>query len=235
MQFKNPSNNYDEVVQQLEEYGTAQNRKIYARHGANPDKVFGVSFANLNILAKKIGNDHGLARCLWKSGNYDCRNLATKIAEPRLMDAAEIMEWVQQLTSYVHVSLFGNVVARSPAAKELLPKLCKSPHEIHRGLGYSTLSSMLAHDPNCLTPAKIAMHLKQLERDIQQSPNWARYSMNWALISIGTYCEELKDAAIAAAKRIGKVEVDHGETSCKTPDAAPYIEKASAHYLQKKK
>ncbi len=33
--------------------------------------------------------------------------------------------------------------------------------------------------------------------------------------------------AIEAAKRIGKVEVDHGETNCKTPDAAPYIEKAA--------
>jgi len=30
------------------------------------------------------------------------------------------------------------------------------------------------------------------------------------------------------AAAIGKVEVDHGETSCKTPDAVPYIEKALA-------
>lgn len=27
------------------------------------------------------------------------------------------------------------------------------------------------------------------------------------------------------AARIGKVEVDHGETGCKTPDAAVYIRK----------
>ena len=38
----------------------------------------------------------------------------------------------------------------------------------------------------------------------------------------------LKKEAIAAAGRIGKVEVDHGKTSCKTPDAAAYIKKASA-------
>ena len=31
--------------------------------------------------------------------------------------------------------------------------------------------------------------------------------------------------------RIGKVEVDHGETYCKTPDAAPYIERASKRKL----
>jgi hypothetical protein len=31
--------------------------------------------------------------------------------------------------------------------------------------------------------------------------------------------------ALDASKRIGTVEVDHGETGCKTPDAAPYIRK----------
>jgi hypothetical protein len=29
----------------------------------------------------------------------------------------------------------------------------------------------------------------------------------------------------AASGRIGKVHVDHGETSCKTPEAVAYIEK----------
>ena len=33
--------------------------------------------------------------------------------------------------------------------------------------------------------------------------------------------------AIETARRIGKVQVDHGETNCKTPDAVPYIEKAA--------
>jgi predicted Ser/Thr protein kinase len=35
------------------------------------------------------------------------------------------------------------------------------------------------------------------------------------------------EKAIEAAKRIGKVGVDHGETNCKTPNAVSYIEKTS--------
>jgi hypothetical protein len=50
--------------------------------------------------------------------------------------------------------------------------------------------------------------------------------MNSALIAIGVYRESLRDAAIQAARRIGIVEVDHGETDCKTPDAENYIRKA---------
>ena len=45
---------------------------------------------------------------------------------------------------------------------------------------------------------------------------------------------KLQKKAIAAAKRIGKVEVDHGETGCKTPDAASYIAK-TVEYRKKKR
>ena len=42
-----------EVMQCLEKSGTAQNRKIYARHGAH-EPMFGVSWAHLKILTKRI-------------------------------------------------------------------------------------------------------------------------------------------------------------------------------------
>ena len=49
--------------------------------------------------------------------------------------------------------------------------------------------------------------------------------MNRALIAIGRRTPPLRRAATAAAKRIGPVEVDHGETGCKTPDAVAAITK----------
>jgi len=35
------------------------------------------------------------------------------------------------------------------------------------------------------------------------------------------------------AKAIGTVEVDHGDTSCKTPDATAYIEKMAVRHSRK--
>jgi len=52
--------------------------------------------------------------------------------------------------------------------------------------------------------------------------------MNSALISIGIRNDKLQKKALAAAARIGKLEIDYGDTECKTPDAAPYILKAAA-------
>jgi hypothetical protein len=74
----------------------------------------------------------------------------------------------------------------------------------------------------------LAKHLEVIERDIHTAKNRVRHSMNSALISIGVRNEKLQKKALAAAARIGKVEVDHGDTDCKTADAAQYILKTSA-------
>jgi len=49
-----------EALQNLREAGTAQNRKIYARHGVGQNQ-FGVSFAHMRALAKKTKTDQALA------------------------------------------------------------------------------------------------------------------------------------------------------------------------------
>lgn len=58
----------EETLQQLEMYGTSQNRKVYKRHGVN-DPMYGVSYADLGKLKKRIERHHGLAVQLWKTGN----------------------------------------------------------------------------------------------------------------------------------------------------------------------
>lgn len=231
------------LQKRLQELGTAQNRKVYARHGADPNNVYGVSFANLDKLTKDIirhnkknkgvATDHKLASELWRTGNYDCRNLALKIGDGQAMDEKEVLTWIKQLKSYTHISMLGGLIAQHPDAHKLPSKLCPDKDEIKRGLGFSIISSLLAQGRHSITTKQLQGYLKQIEQNIHSSPNWARYSMNWALISIGTYADGLKDASVKVAHKIGKVEVDHGETNCKTPDAASYIEKAYNHYQSK--
>jgi hypothetical protein len=67
--------------------------------------------------------------------------------------------------------------------------------------------------------------LKQVEQEIHQAPNRVRYTMNGFVISVGTYVKPLLKQALATAKKIGKVDVQMGETSCKVPLATDYIAK----------
>ena len=74
--------------------------------------------------------------------------------------------------------------------------------------------------------ARLKRNLSAIEKRIHQSKNRTKDAMNNALIPIGLRNSELEKKALEVARRIGKVEVDHGETGCKTPDAVPYIMKA---------
>jgi hypothetical protein len=50
--------------------------------------------------------------------------------------------------------------------------------------------------------------------------------MNGFIIATGTYVAALGEKAIATARKVGRVEVDMGETACVVPDAEPYIMKS---------
>src|SRR5256885_16659489 len=76
--------------------------------------------------------------------------------------------------------------------------------------------------------AEVDRLLTKIEREIHRSKNRVRHSMNGALITIGLRDAAFEKKALAAAGRIGKVEVDHGDTACQTPDAAAYIRKTAA-------
>ena len=217
-----------EVMKKLEKLGTAQNRKIYARHGGSGD-MFGVSFANLYKLQKQIKTDHALARQLWKTRNVDAQWLATMIADPTQMDSKETDAWAKDNSPGQAVSgLFAGLVARTQSAPQKMAAWIKSKEEFTRATGYNVMGALLRHDASALSDAECRKHLATIEKEIHGSANRARYSMNSAVISIGIYKPALTKEVIEAAKRIGHVEVDHGETGCKTPDALAYIKKAIA-------
>ncbi len=221
----------NEVMRQLDTLGTAQNRKIYARHGIS-SPVFGVSYANLGKLTKQIKTDHDLAEQLWETGNHDARVLATMIADPARMSAAKLVAWSQGLSNYVLTDAFSGLAARSPAAPELMRKWTASAQEWTGSAGWNILGWLLRDAP-ALDDAALEKFVGDIETKIHTSKNRVKYAMNNALIGIGARNQKLEKLALAAAERIGKVEIDHGETGCKTPDAVAYIKK-TVEYRRKK-
>jgi 3-methyladenine DNA glycosylase AlkD len=221
-----------QAVEELQKYGTDQNRKVYRRHGVG-DKVYGVSFANLNKLKRTIKTDHELARRLWATGNHDARILATMVADPGLVDAALLDSWKDGLDNYIISDAFAKFAAATPLARKSAERWTQSPKEWVGRAGWMLLAHLALHDAS-LPRDYFPQYLETIERRIPSSPNRARDAMNSALIAIGLRSPELERKAIAAARRIGEVEVDHGETSCETPDAESYIRKVRARQRQRR-
>jgi 3-methyladenine DNA glycosylase AlkD len=218
---------YREVVAELKKKGTAQNRKVYGRHGVR-EPMYGVSFANLKALRKGIKRDHSMARELWASGNHDARVLAAMIADPEAARASELETWVRDLDNYVLADALSTLVAQTPFARSKAERWLASRKEFIAVAGYNLLAYLAMHDAE-LPNTYFVEHLKRIEAKIHGSANRVRHAMNQALIAIGVRNTALKRRAVAAARRIGKVHVDHGETSCKTPDAIAYIAKIERH------
>ncbi len=213
------------VLADLERMGTAQNRKVYARHGVGP-ATFGVSYANLGKLKKAIKQDQKLAVALWESGNHDARVLASMVADPAAMTVGQLNAWAKDLDNYVLTDAFASLVARTPHRRKKAEQWMKATGEWVGRTGWLVVTSLVKDDD--LPDDYFIDLLGTVEAEIHGRKNRVRDAMNYALIAIGMRNKALEKRAIAAARRIGPVEVDHGETGCKTPEAVAYIKKAAA-------
>jgi 3-methyladenine DNA glycosylase AlkD len=224
--------NAGQTLKKLAALGTAQNRKVYARHGVT-GAMFGVSYASLGKLARELQGQHELALELWASANHDARILATMIADPARLGARELGRWVRSLDNYVVTDAFAKLAARSPAGRKEALRWLADRGEWVSTAGWSTLCWSLQAGS---TPeeAELRGHLRTIEKRIHAAKNRTRHAMNSALIGIGVGSPALRAEALAAAERIGPVEVDHGATGCKTPDAAQCIRKVLDHRGKKK-
>src|SRR5688572_5431669 len=61
----------------LEQKSTPRDRENLTRFGITANKAFGVSMANIQVLAKRLGRNHKLAAALWDTGWYEARMLTS--------------------------------------------------------------------------------------------------------------------------------------------------------------
>ena len=220
-----------ETMRALEAAGSAQARKTYLRHGAE-EPMFGVSFATLKTLVKRIGVDHELALELWDTGNHDARTLAVKIADPARVKPRELDRWASASRAWMCGGYVAMLAAESPHGAPKAREWLASSEPTLRATGWALVAQLASVDEES-SDDWFADLVKTIEKTIHSASNSERDAMNRALISIGGRSAPLRKAATAAAKRIGKVEVDHGDTACKTPDAVSYIEKTWTHAKSK--
>lgn len=218
--------NVKDTLSALEGFGTAQNRKVYERHGV-AGACYGVSYAHQNALKKQIKKNHELALQLWASANHDARVLATMIADPKLATDDLLEAWASDLNNYVLTDALTGYVSRTAISEEKMHAWKASEDEWRGRSGWSLLAHLAMKDEE-LPDAYFEPFIPIIERDIHGAKNKTKDAMNNALIAIGIRSAALESLAITAADSIGIVEVDHGETSCETPPAVPYIQKARA-------
>lgn len=218
-----------EILDRLESLGSPSYRRILQNHGAQ-EPLYGVKISELKSILKSHRGDHDLALELYASGNYDAQYLAGLMADESRMSKAELKRWLKTANS---VTICGNVVATVAAdgphgAAIALEWIASKKPDVAQ-TGWTTLAAVVSvRDDAELDLPQLKQLLQQVERTIHQQPDRVRYAMNNFVIALGSYVTSLTDAALAAAKRIGLVEADLGDTACQVFPAGEYIRKVMA-------
>lgn len=219
--------NLQEVMSALKARGSEQIRRILMKHGA-PGSLIGVRVGDMKPLAKQIKGDQALALELYATGIGDAQYLAAMVADGRQMTAKELQSWAQT-ASWDMISGFAIawVASENPEGFKLASKWIDAKDEQVARAGWSTLSAIAAIVPDAGLPiAAYGRLLDRVARTIHRTPDGVRYQMNNFVIMVGTYVAPLADQAIATARKLGRVEVDMGDTACQVPDAESYIIKS---------
>ncbi|HZV87484.1 MAG TPA: DNA alkylation repair protein [Candidatus Binatus sp.] len=219
------------IMAELKKKGTEKTRKIYARHGMATDNMFGVSVADLKVIAKTIKGQQALACELYETNNLDAMYLAGMVADGSQMTPKQLNAWAEGAANLQMIAEYTVpwVTVENPQGRDLAMLWIKSKKEHVASAGWCSYSGLLA------TKADVALDLAEIEgllgtvvKGIKSAQNRVRYTMNGFVIAVGTYVKPLSKQAKATARQIGVVSVDVGDTACDVPFATAYIEKTEA-------
>lgn len=214
------------ILDELRPLGREGYKKILLRHGVR-EPCYGVKIEDLKKVQKRVKKDHALALALYDTGVYDAMYLAGLIADDAKMTRRDLQRWVARANGPVLCgSTVAAVAAGSPCGREVALEWIESDDDDVASAGWTTLGLIVAvKDDAELDLAELRRLLQRVAKNIHGQGDRARYAMNNFVISVGCCVAPLTEEAIATARKVGKVEVDLGETACQVPDAAAYIEK----------
>jgi 3-methyladenine DNA glycosylase AlkD len=219
------------ILAELKSKGSEKTRATYARHGMEAERCFGVSVADLKLIAKTIKGQQALAMELYETGKMEAMYLAGMVASGAKMTEAQLKAWAEGTHGMQMIAEYTVpwVTVEHPRGRELALQWMASKKEHVAAAGWCTYSGLVTTMPDeKLELAEIEGLLGDVVQHIHKAQNRERHTMNNFVIAVGSFVAPLSKQSKTAARRIGVVTVDMGDTACQVPLATAYIEKAEA-------
>ncbi len=204
-----------EAMAALEALGSPAVKTLWLKHGAK-EPFFGVKIGDLKPLAKKLKGEQALALELYATGNGDAQYLAGMIADGTKMPRKELQSWADRAAwRMISATIVPWVASEHPEGFALAKEWAVSKKEPVAIAGWYSLGALMTVLPDEQLPVKdLGALLDHVAKNLPTAPNRVRQAMNYYIIACGTYVAPLGAKAIATARKLGKVEVDVGDTDC---------------------
>jgi 3-methyladenine DNA glycosylase AlkD len=190
------------VLTWLSNKSTQRDRDNMKRFGITAPKFFGVSMANLKVIAKRLGRNHELAAELWATGWYEARMLATLIDEPECVTAAQMDRWCRDFDNWgiVDTACFA-LFDRTPHSRDMIRKWAVRRDEFQKRAAFALLACLALHDKQA-SDADFLTYFPLIEQAAMDDRNFVKKGVSWALRAIGGRSAALNAAAVALARRL---------------------------------
>jgi 3-methyladenine DNA glycosylase AlkD len=173
------------------------------RFGIVAPTALGVSMANLQKIAKRLGRDHDLAAALWAAGIYEARMLASLVEDPARVTPEQMDAWRADFDNWGIVdTVCFKLFDQSPHAWARIQAWAGLNDEFGRRAAFALLACLALHDKTA-DDRPFLDGLVLIERAAGDDRNFVKKAVNWALRAIGLRkSPALKAAAIDTARRL---------------------------------
>jgi 3-methyladenine DNA glycosylase AlkD len=190
----------------LERLSTKRDRDNLARFGIAATRPFGVSMANLKVLAKGIGRNHELAAALWETGRYEARMLATLVDDPARVTPAQMERWCRDFDNWGICDTACFVLFdRTPHAWAKVSEWSDRREEFVKRAAFALLACLALHDKTSADEPFIA-GLRLIEKGATDDRNFVKKGVSWAIRLVGRRNLELNAASVVVARRLSDSE-----------------------------
>lgn len=190
------------ALQLLQEKSTQHDRDNLARFGIHANNALGVSMANLQLIAKRLGRSHDLAAALWDTGFYEARMLASLVDEPALVTPAQMDRWCRGFDNWAicDTACF-KLFHRTPHAWSRVVKWSVLEDEFGKRAAFALLASLAGHDKSA-GDQPFLDGLQLIEQASTDERNFVWKGVSWALRRTGQRNPALRAAALDLSHRL---------------------------------
>lgn len=191
-----------EILTHLHAHSDPQAAAGMARYGINPEKTLGIKIPFLRQLARETGKDHELAQALWDSGIHEARILASMIDQPAWVDENQMERWAADFDSWdVCDQVCINLFDRHPLAWQKAIEWSDRPEEFVKRAGFVLMARVAVRDKKASND-RFEPFFPIMVREANDSRNYVKKAINWALRQIGKRNLALNTRAVEVAHQI---------------------------------
>jgi 3-methyladenine DNA glycosylase AlkD len=165
----------------------------------------GISAPVLRALGRQHRRNHGLALALWATAIQDARALATLVDDPGAVTPGQMERWVRDCDNWAITDAVAFLFDRTPFALAKVRAWSRRRAEFQKRAAFSIIAGMAVHRKE-LPDAAFLPLLALIERAAADDRNFVRKAVNWALRQIGKRNPRLRQAAIATALRLQRLD-----------------------------